>query len=421
MYFAGTLYWTGTVVAQFGGLASPVAMLAMLLLALYLALYPAFAGLMVSRAVARFGPAALWLMPAAWVSTEYLRGRLFGGFPWVPLGNSQVDLTSVAQLASVTGVYGLSALVALINAGIAVALMVAGGARRRAITVLVVVMATVVAGGAWRVADARLTREGELLTVGLIQGNIAQEDKWDPRQAPRIVSAYERLTREAVARGAEYVVWPESSTPFMFEEDPVGEAAVRSLVREVGVPLLIGSEKLEVTDRPRLYNAAFMLDADGSTSAVYRKIQLVPFGEFVPFKSWLTFVSPLVERMTDFAPGDTVTPLPVGDATVTTAICYEVVYPALAREAVRAGSQLLTTITNDAWYGHSSAPYQHFSLARMRAIEEGRYLVRAAQHRHLGYRRSVRSRHDCHGTVRGSSSGGRREAAAGTDAVRAPR
>ena len=127
MYFAGTLYWTGTVVAQFGGLASPVAMLAMLLLALYLALYPAFAGLMVSRAVARFGPAALWLMPAAWVSTEYLRGRLFGGFPWVPLGNSQVDLTSVAQLASVTGVYGLSALVALINAGIAVALMVAGG------------------------------------------------------------------------------------------------------------------------------------------------------------------------------------------------------------------------------------------------------------------------------------------------------
>ena len=239
-------------------------------------------------------------------------------------------------------------------------------------------MATVVAGGAWRVADARLTREGELLTVGLIQGNIAQEDKWDPRQAPRIVSAYERLTREAVARGAEYVVWPESSTPFMFEEDPVGEAAVRSLVREVGVPLLIGSEKLEVTDRPRLYNAAFMLDADGSTSAVYRKIQLVPFGEFVPFKSWLTFVSPLVERMTDFAPGDTVTPLPVGDATVTTAICYEVVYPALAREAVRAGSQLLTTITNDAWYGHSSAPYQHFSLARMRAIEEGRYLVRAA-------------------------------------------
>jgi apolipoprotein N-acyltransferase len=111
---------------------------------------------------------------------------------------------------------------------------------------------------------------------------------------------------------------------------------------------------------------------------VYRKIHLVPFGEYIPFKNWLSFVSPLVESLAEFAPGDEMVMLPVGAHRTSTAICYEVVYPSLVREAVEAGSELLTTITNDAWYGYSSAPYQHFALASMRAIEQGRYLARAA-------------------------------------------
>jgi apolipoprotein N-acyltransferase len=379
IYFIGTLYWTGTVVREFGGLAMPVALLAMLLLAAYLALFPALTALITSRLVTRAGTGALLLMPAAWVTTEFARGYLFGGFPWVPLGNSQVTVLPVAQLASVVGVYGLSALVALVNAALAFAVVAQGRQRTATVAATVLVLAGAGGWGAWRIADGTLTREGTSLRVGLIQGNIAQEDKWNPREARRIFTTYIAMTRDAVRRGAEFVVWPESSTPFMFEEDDIGEESLRDLAREVRVPILFGSDQVDRSgDTLRLYNAAFLVTPTGETAAVYRKMHLVPFGEYIPGKQLLYFVSPLVERMAEFAPGAAMVVLPIGPHKINTAICYEVVYPSLIREAVANGSQLLTTITNDAWYGHSSAPYQHFALASMRAIEQGRYLARAA-------------------------------------------
>jgi len=376
--FIGTIYWTSTVVRQFGGVPLPLSVLAMLLLALYLGLFPAVAALITARFVARGGPAGLLLFAAPWVATEFFRGYLFGGFPWVPLGNSQVTVLPIAQLASALGVYGVSALVAFVNASIAYALLTSGSGRVKALVTAVVVVFGTGAWGAWRIADGAITRQGTPLRVGLVQGNIAQEDKWDPSQARRIFTTHIAMTREAVAKGAEYVIWPESSTPFMFEEDSGGAAALRSLAREVGVPIQFGSDQVERGSSPRLYNAAFLLRPDGEIAAVYRKIHLVPFGEYIPFRSWLFFVSPLVESLAEFAPGGSIVMLPLRDHLTSTAICYEVVYPSLIREAVEAGSELLTTITNDGWYGHSSAPYQHFAMASMRAIEQGRYLARAA-------------------------------------------
>ena len=379
LYFVGTIYWTGTVVGTFGGLAWPVALLAMLLLASYLALFPAVTALVTARVITRFGTIGLLVMPAAWVATEFSRGYLFGGFPWVPLGNTQVTVLPVAQLASIAGVYGLSALVASVNAALAHALLSEG--RKKMVTAVAtgVVLAGIGGWGALRVADGSLTRDGAPLQVGLIQGNIAQEDKWNPDEARRIFTTYIAMTRDAVRRGAEFVIWPESSTPFMFEEDAVGGGTVRALARELGVPVLFGSDQADRSGSAlRLFNAAFMLSPAGETAAVYRKIHLVPFGEYVPLKRWLYFVSPLVDQLAEFAPGTSVVMLPVGSNLVSTAICYEVVYPALIRQAVADGSQLLTTITNDAWYGQSSAPYQHFEMASMRAIEQGRYLARAA-------------------------------------------
>ncbi len=379
LYFIGTIYWTGTVVRQFGGLALPVALLAMLLLAAYLALFPALTALITARLVNKAGTRALLLMPAAWVATEYARGYLFGGFPWVPLGNSQVTVLPVAQLASVVGVYGLSALVALVNAALACAVQFRGRQRLAVVAATAALLAAVGGWGAWRVADGALTREGTPLRVGLIPGNIAQADKWNPREARRIFTTYVAMTRDAVRRGAEFVIWPESSTPFMFEEDDIGEEELRALAREVRVPMLFGSDQVDRSGSTlRLYNAAFLVTATGETAAVYRKMHLVPFGEYIPGKQLLYFVSPLVERMAEFAPGASMVVLPVGEHKINTAICYEVVFPSLIREAVLDGSQLLTTITNDGWYGYSSAPYQHFALASMRAIEQGRYLARAA-------------------------------------------
>jgi apolipoprotein N-acyltransferase len=378
LYFVGTVYWTGTVVRTFGGLATPVAYFAMALLAAYLALFPALTALIISRMVNKAGAAGLLIAPAAWVATEFSRGYFFGGFPWVPLGNSQVEVLPVAQLASVLGVYGVSLLVALVNVLVAYALLTSGVRRAVAVATAAVLVAGVGIWGAARIADGSLTRGGSPVTVGLVQGNIAQEDKWNPREARRIFTTHLAMSRDVVRRGAQYVLWPESSTPFMFEEDDDGEEAVRQLARELKVPILFGSDQIVREGTPRMYNAAFLVTADGRTAAVYRKIHLVPFGEFIPMKNWLSFVSPLVESLAEFAPGDSMVMLPVGSHLTSTAICYEVVYPSLVGQAVAAGSELLTTITNDGWYGHSSAPYQHFALASMRAIEQGRYLARAA-------------------------------------------
>ena len=377
-YFVGTVYWTATVVQEFGGLAMPVAIVAMLLLALYLGLFPAIASVITARLIVRAGAPALLLGAAPWVATEFFRGYLFGGFPWVPLGNSQVTVLPIAQVASVFGVYGLSALLAFVSSVIAYALIVNGRQRYKAVAAAVVVVFGVGVWGVWRIRDGSLTTEGTPIRVGLVQGNIAQDDKWDPAQAHRIFTTHIAMTREAARKGAQYVIWPESSTPFMFEESEGGAAAVRDLARELSVTILFGSDQLERGATPRLYNAAFQVAPDGRTAGVYRKIHLVPFGEFIPLRSWLFFVSPLVESLAEFAPGSSMVMLPVASHTASTAICYEVVYPSLVRQAVDAGSELLTTITNDGWYGHSSAPYQHFALASMRSIEHGRYLARAA-------------------------------------------
>src|SRR5439155_17921612 len=159
----------------------------------------------------------------------------------------------------------------------------------------------------------------------------------------------------------------------------VAAARVRAIAREARVPILLGSDQLERGRPDKYYNSAFLVRSDGTTAGVYRKMHLVPFGEYVPLRRLLFFAAPLVEAVGDgFFAGDRSELLPVDGHLVSAAICYEIVYPDLVRQFVRGGSELLTTITNDAWFGRTSAPYQHFAQASMRAVEEGRYLVRSA-------------------------------------------
>ena len=379
IHYAGTVYWTGATVSTFGGLPVVVGVIVAGLLALYMAAYIAVFGAMTAVLIRRFRFAGLWLAPAAWVSMEYLRGILIGGFPWIPLGNTMVTFLPIAQLASVVGVHGLSILVALLNVGFAIAAISTGRRRIIAAGTAIGLILIVSIWGGMRLSSNTLTN-GAPIMVGLIQGNIAQTDKWNPARAGMILDRYLQLSQQAVQKGAQFLVWPESSTPFYFEDDLSG-GLVRGLVRTLGVPLLLGSDEMDPGDPgqpPKNYNSAFMVDTAGATAAVYRKMHLVPFGEYVPFQRLLFFVGPLVEAVSAFSPGTRVTMLPVEGHMVSTAICYEVTYPSLQREAVRQGSEMLTTITNDAWYGNSSAAYQHFEMAAMRAIEEGRYLVRAA-------------------------------------------
>jgi apolipoprotein N-acyltransferase len=377
LYFAGTVYWTSGVMAQYGGIHPVLSGGIAGLLVGYLALFPAMFALLVAVALRRFGTRALLLAPAAWVATELARTLLFGGFPWALVGYAQTTVLSVAQSASVVGVYGLSFLIVLVSASLALAVVrrdrdsfLAAG------TALVLVIGVGLWGHA-RLADGRLTRTGTPVRVGLVQGDVPQDEKWAPGLEDEILGRYLALSRQAADRGAQAILWPESSTPFYFEDSPKGEA-IRLFARERRASVLLGSDEVDRRNPRVSYNSAFMVRPDGTTAGVYRKVRLVPFGEYVPFRTLLFFAAPLVEAVGEFAPGDAPVMLPLAGKAVSTAICYEVVYPALIRAGVLQGSTLLTTITNDAWFGRSSAPYQHFEMASMRAIEEGRYLARSA-------------------------------------------
>jgi apolipoprotein N-acyltransferase len=377
VYFAGTVYWTSGVMAVYGGISFPLASAIAGLLVAYLALFPAFFALALRHVYVRLGPRALWLAPVLWIASEYGRLALFGGFPWVLLGYSQVPVLTVAQLASVTGVFGLSGVLVLVSTALVWPLVTHGPRRFIGPAVVTAMVVAVASWGAARVDAGRLRSAGTALRVGIVQGNVDQAMKWDPERAEEIFARYLRLTREAADAGARLILWPESSTPFYFEYGEQSQI-LRDLARRLDIELLIGSDQWEQGTPPRIFNAAFLVKADGTTGGVYRKVHLVPFGEYVPAKNLLFFAKPLVEAVSDFAPGSEVNTLPIRGGALSTAICYEVVYPALIREGIVNGSTLLTTITNDAWFGRSSAPSQHFAMAAMRAVEQGRYLVRAA-------------------------------------------
>lgn len=386
VYFWGTLYWLIETMTTFGGLSTITAVFAAFLLVAYLSLFPAAFSWTLARTRRSFGSAALALAPAIWVTTELGRQYVWDGFPWALLGYSQVTALPVAQVVSLVGVYGLSGLLAFVAAAAAAPILLSGRSRWLYPAIAGVLLVVSALWGAARMNASRLSGVGDPVRVAVIQGNIEQEDKWNPELRDAITDKYISMTRQALASGATFIIWPESSTPFYFEHDLIRGGAIRRLAREAGATLLIGSDQVEPVrattpdQRPeaRYYNAAFLVRSDGQVGGVYRKMHLVPFGEYVPLQNLLFFVGPIVEAVSAFTPGQEPVLMPVDGHMVSTAICYEVIFPSLIRRFVQDGSELLTTITNDAWYGRSSAAYQHWDQAALRAIEQGRYLARAA-------------------------------------------
>jgi apolipoprotein N-acyltransferase len=379
IYFTGTLYWITGVLAAYGGLQTWVAVLINAGLIAYLALFPALFALITRRIVMAYGRSALMAAPVVWVATELARSYITS-FPWELLGYSQVTVLPIAQLASLFGVYGLSMLVAAVSAALAFAAAgpPQGPVRYMPAAGALMIVLTIAVWGSRRVAASEWTRAGEPIRIGMIQGNVDQAQKWDVKRASAIFQDYVNLTRQAIREGAQLVLWPESSTPFLFEENLPAAAVVRTLAQQARVPMVFGSDQIERGRPDRYFNSAFLVRADGTTGGVYRKMHLVPFGEYVPFQRLLFFAAPLTEQAGTFSPGLNPELLPVDGHRLSVAICYEVVYPDLVRQFVTGGSELLTTITNDAWFGQTSAPVQHFQQAAMRAIENGRYLVRSA-------------------------------------------
>jgi apolipoprotein N-acyltransferase len=224
--------------------------------------------------------------------------------------------------------------------------------------------------------DSRSTKP---LRVALIQGNIPQDVKWSPAFQDSSIAVYERLTREAAAGGVDLVVWPESSVPFFFQDDPQQAGRITGLARELATSLIIGSPAHELRNGKRVFlNSAFMIAPSGEITGRSDKIHLVPFGEYVPLGRFFPFISKLVVGIGDFSPGERAIPLMAGQTPIGTMICAEAVFPELGRAYVNNGARILANITNDAWFGRTSAPYQHLSIAAFRAVETRTPLIRAA-------------------------------------------
>ncbi len=374
----GVLYWTSLVVIQYGGLSLPVGIMVMTLLCLAFALFPALFGWMVARSGAALGPPALLLAPLAWVATEILRAHTFFEFPWCLLGYSQHAQLPFVQIASVTAVYGVSFLVALGGALLAYAAVETRATlRRRALIAWPVLLGSLWAWGSWTMG--RPLPESGRIRVGLVQGGILQEEKWRPENAWENIGRHLALTDQAAAEGARLVVWPESAVPFFYDEAPPLAEALQGSVRRRGVYLLFGNDD---RDPAHVYVGAKLLTPDGEIAYRYHKMRLVPFGEYVPLQPVLTLggrvTAKLVRQVADFTPGTEAAVAEVDGHRLGAFICYESIFPHLVRRFTAQGAGLLVNITNDGWYGRTSAPYQHLAMTVFRAVENRRYLVRAA-------------------------------------------
>jgi len=383
VFFCGTVYWVTNSVHVYGHVPLLPATLITLLLCVILALFIApFGGAAVHIRMSR--PGLFFLAaPALWVTLEYARTHLFSGFPWALLGYSQYRSLPVIQVADVTGVYGISFLIVLVNAGIADVL---ADRKRYLPLVTASVMTAVVLGYGYYRTSAP---EGPgSIRMAVVQGNIEQDKKWDPAYQAEVIATYKRLTLKALEAKPDLVIWPETAIPFYFEgvEDPYPALTddLRRFIRSIGTPLLFGSPTYEKKDRRYLLrNSAFLLDGDGRTKTVYHKIHLVPYGEYIPMKKVLFFVEKLVQAIGDFQTGTEYTvmrfrPAAGDDIAVSTVICYEIIFPDLVRRFVNNGATVMTTVTNDAWFGRTGAPYQHFSMAVLRAVENRVPVARAA-------------------------------------------
>jgi apolipoprotein N-acyltransferase len=377
-HFLTGLYWIGiaffTDPERFGALAVP----AVVLLCAWLAVFAGLASWLVGLRRWRSTSAAALALALAWMLAEVLRGNLLLGFPWNLIGYAWAGSDAVSQLAAVTGVYGLSLLAVALGALPASLLEPGGPQRWRPVLAGALVLALLWAGGTLRLAAA----EGGVVPdvrLRLVQGNIAQHHKWQPELRARWFQRHLELSAQP-PREASLVIWPESATPYPLEQDEEARLLIAQVVPAGGV-LLTGGERFDLGSEPaRAWNSLFALDPSGAIVARYDKRDLVPFGEYLPLRELLgrLGLGTLTRGTLDFQPGPgrTTIALP-GVPPFSPLICYEVIFPGQVLDPAVRPAWLLN-VTNDAWFGRSSGPYQHLTMARLRAIEEGLPLVRSA-------------------------------------------
>jgi apolipoprotein N-acyltransferase len=404
IWYLGNCYWIYQTMYLYGGLDKPIAVGILILFSLYLGLYHALFGALFGAICASGGrQLALMLGPFLWVAVEFARAHITS-FPWDLLGMAQVDNAALTRLAPITGIYGLSFVIALVNALWLIRVEV----RERRYTklfltvigVVFVVVYVAVVREAATPQNIQATHTAVLLQENLEVGAAA---KGPEPSAQELLESFSHLSRYPAARwylgipemkgthigfseqllgpvSPDLIVWPESPAPFQ-EDDPQFHQAISSLARQANSPMIVGNVAIERTSENArgyyLFNSAAFVTPQGEFAGRYNKMHLVPFGEYVPFKQLFFFAQNLLHEAGTFDAGGTRTLFTVNGHRYGTFICYESIFADEVREFVHNGADMLVNISNDGWYGDTSAPWQHLNMARMRAIENHRWVLRA--------------------------------------------
>ena len=382
---AAILHWIYVVTVVYGRAPVPVGFVAPVLLATYIALFPAlFSGgwaWLGSR-----GRASPLAAAALWTVCEHLRSFALTGFPWATLGYSQHQNAALLPWVSFTGVYGLSFATAWGGAALASAWSAWRAGRRIDTGAWVAFAGLVVLHALGPPLASAPEAESGRVRVAVLQGNIDQGVKWSPEFASGTLEIYEDLTRRAAGEGARVVVWPETAVPGSLETDAELRERLATLARDLDAWLVLGAVGVVRDGRAvRYYDSAYLVDPEIGFVDRYDKSHLVPFGEYVPLRDLLgLFVRTVASGMTssDVAAGPGPRPLAIrlGGTSVTVGvpICYELIFPDLVRRFVRDGASVLFAITNDAWYGRTGAPYQFLAITAVRSAETRVWTARAA-------------------------------------------
>lgn len=382
IYFLGNVYWIYHSLYHYGSVPLIFSYIVVLLLAFYLALYPVIFAVLYKNLLKNNIPTSLYA-PFIWVSLEVLRTYLLTGFPWALLGYSQHNFLIISQISDITGVYGVSCIVLMFNCFIFDLWIFK---KRKMIqpllpyytiitsTSLVIVFLFVCFTYGFK--KLREEESNESIKVAIIQGSIRQDEKWDNKKVEEIINIYKNLTVRAKIYNPSLIVWPETAVPFLFEKHKYFTSELINFVKEENIYLLFGS--IMERQAEKFTNSAVLIDSNGVTAYYYDKIHLVPFGEYVPLRKILFFIDKLTVGVGDYYPGAgynlAITPF----GKFATLICYEIIFPGQVRKFYQKGGNFIVNITNDGWFGNTSGPYQHFSIAVFRAIENRKPLIRAA-------------------------------------------
>jgi apolipoprotein N-acyltransferase len=381
IWYLGSNPWIYYVMHVYGGIGAAMSILLLLMYSTYLALYHGLFGLLLALIAARrngFSLRALVFTPFVWVAVELARTYVTG-FPWDLLGTTQIDNIPLSRVATFTGVYGISFEIVLVNTALAAAFLVP---RERRNLLLAAAGAAAVALHAGKLVHAPPAPADRGVTLVQADVPILESGEWPLDYLTQTLDSLQALSvrpEQSAPDQTGLILWPESPAPF-FATDLHVRITLANVARATDSYIIAGTLGIEHAGDPLrppdIFNSASVIAPNGAWTGHYDKIHLVPFGEYVPFEKLFSFASGLTRQIGTFARGKSRMPLQLGDAKVGTFICYEAVFPDEVRQFARNGAELFVNVSNDGWYGEGGAPWQHLNMARMRAVENDRWLLR---------------------------------------------